>query len=419
MTTRRAFLQSSLAAVALSAATRRPNIVLILADDLGYECLGCNGASEYKTPNLDRLAAAGVRFTNAHSTPLCTPTRVQLMTGKYNFRNYTEFGSLAPNQSTFGHLLQKAGYRTGVAGKWQLAGAIEGTNYKGEGTSPQDAGFDEHCLWQVKSRGSRYWDPIIQVNGKLEAVRKDEYGPNIFEAFADGFFQRHRSRPFFFYYPMVLTHDPFVPTPASASPSAAKRNEPDKAWFGDMVAYMDRVVGNVLASLDRHGLAESTLVIFTGDNGTHPSIVTDTRKGPVRGDKGNTTFAGTHVPFIARGAGSSARGTVCDDLVDFTDFFPTFAEASGGKIPDDHPRDGRTFLPQIRGKKGNPRDHIFCHYAPRWGKFKPARWAMDKTFKLYDDGRFFNYRQDAEEKNPLPAEGPAAAALRKVIDRMS
>jgi arylsulfatase A-like enzyme len=183
---RRAFLQASFAGGAgllakpVPAQTRPPNIVLMMADDLGYECLGCNGALDYRTPRLDAMAAAGVRFTGAHSTPLCTPTRVQLMTGKYNFRNYTEFGALPPGEFTFGHLLQQAGYRTCVVGKWQLAGKVEGTAQRGEGTLPQDAGFDEHCLWQVKNRGSRYWRPIVQINGELQSEMNGRYGPDIF-----------------------------------------------------------------------------------------------------------------------------------------------------------------------------------------------------------------------------------------------
>ncbi|MEX2141381.1 MAG: sulfatase-like hydrolase/transferase, partial [Pirellulales bacterium] len=125
----------------------RPNIVLIMADDLSYECLGVNGGRSYKTPHLDALAAGGVRFTHCYSTPLCTPSRVQLLTGKYNFRNYTQFAHMDLRETTFADLLKSAGYRTCIAGKWQLSGDAQ---------APQQIGFDEYCLWQAAGRrGSR------------------------------------------------------------------------------------------------------------------------------------------------------------------------------------------------------------------------------------------------------------------------
>lgn len=400
-----------------AAAQPPPNIILVMADDLGYECLGCNG-SHYRTPNLDRLAARGVRFTSAHSTPLCTPSRVQLMTGKYNFRNYTEFGSLPRGEETFAHHLRKAGYRTGVTGKWQLAGAIEGTGYKGAGTLPEEAGFDEHCLWQVKARGSRYWDPILQIDGEPHPPRRGEFGPDVFASYAEAFIGRHRRGPFFLYYPMALTHDPFVPTPHSKGVTPPQKRSNDPAWFADMVAYMDHLVGRVLAAVNRAGIARNTLLLFTGDNGTSPAVTTPTRSGPFRGGKGGTTMAGTHVPLIAHQEGVSPRGAVCDDLIDFTDFLPTLLDAAGAEMPARHPRDGRTFLPRVRGEKGRPREHIFCHYEPKWGHFKPARWVMDHRWKLYGDGRFFDLASDPLESRPpisIPAETTETAAKFKEI----
>jgi arylsulfatase A-like enzyme len=408
---RRQFLQcaalgSASAIVANAQQRRSPNIVLIMADDLGYECLACNGATQYQTPRLDAFAASGVRFTAAHATPLCTPTRVQLMTGKYNFRNYTEFGSLKPGEQTFGHLLQKRGYRTCVIGKWQLAGAIQGTGYRGKGSLPDEAGFDEHCLWQVRDRGSRYWEPTIQINGQLESAIKEKYGPDLFAGFAEKFIDSNRNRPFFLYYPMALTHDPFVPTPRSNSVlSTEQKHKNDPKWFSDMVAYMDHCAGRVIAAIEQAGLSDNTLIFFTGDNGTSPAITTMTRNGPYKGGKGGTTEAGTHVPLLARWAGRTPKGALSNDLIDFTDFLPTIAEATQSPIPPEHPRDGRSFLPQVLGQKGKPREWIFCDYNPRWGNNRPpARWAMDHRWKLYGDGRFFDLRQDPLEQKPPVAE---------------
>jgi len=414
---RRQFLFQSLAVTAAAQPRRPPNIVLIMADDLGYECLACNGATEYKTPKLDSLAASGVRFTAAHSTPLCTPTRVQLMTGKYNCRNYTEFGSLPPGEFTFSHMLRNSGYRTCAVGKWQLAGAIRGTNYRAGGTQPEQAGFHEHCLWQVRDRGSRYWDPTVEIDGKPAATLDGKYGPDIFADFARNFIDRHRAQPFFLYYPMALTHDPFVPTPWSGSGlPAGQKQRNDPKWFADMVAYMDESAGRVIAKVDELGLGPDTLILFTGDNGTSPAITTATRGGPYRGGKGGATQAGTHVPLLARWAGRSPKGSVCNDLIDFTDFMPSLAEATGARIPGNHPRDGRGFLARVQGKPGSPREWIFCHYDPRWGKHPPARWAMDHRWKLYGDQRFFDLQADPlETKPPLTGLTPEMRQAQKKL----
>ncbi len=195
-----------------------PNIVLILADDMGYECLGCNGSTEYQTPNLDRLAAEGIRFEHCYSQPLCTPSRVKIMTGQYNFRNYEDFGYLNPNQKTFANLLKDAGYATCIAGKWQLNGLNRNNPGNQDVNRPFHFGFDEYCLWQLhhqKKDGERYADPLITQNGKDLPRKSDLYGPQIFADYICDFIDRKSDKPFFVYYPMVLVHDPFVPTPDS------------------------------------------------------------------------------------------------------------------------------------------------------------------------------------------------------------
>ena len=403
-------------------ASRKPNLILVMADDFGYECLSCNGSKQYKTPNLDSMASAGVRFTEAHSTPLCTPSRVQIMTGKYGFRNYTEFGALRPGERTFGHHLKDAGYQTCVVGKWQLQGSVPGTKQRGVGTSPDQAGFDEHCLWHVRARGSRYWDPLVQTNGATEKKLAGRYGPDVFLEYAEGFIRRNRERPFFLYYPLVLTHDPYVPAPSSGDTTAEEKSKDDTKWFGDMVEYTDTIVGRLLACIERNGIAGNTLVIFTGDNGTRLGVTSQTVDGPVTGAKGLTTAGGTHVPLIAKWPGKSASGATCRDLIDFTDVFPTLSEAAGVPMPKDHPLDGRSFLPQIEGKSGNPREWIFCHYAPKWGGRPHRRWVMDHRWKLYEDGAFHDLRQDPEEKNPLETIPPEAADVverfKSVLGRM-
>lgn len=373
---------------------QRPNIILIMADDLGYECLSCYGSQSYSTTHLDKLAQTGVRFTHCYSQPLCTPSRVQIMTGQYNFRNYTEFGALHPQEVTFAHILQKAGYATCVVGKWQLA-----ARNKGIGTYPAQAGFDEHCLWQVDQLGSRYWNPLIQENGRIREDLEGRYGPDVFLDYIERFMERKKKVPFFIYFPMVLTHNPFLPTPASITPE--NRTEKHPKYFADMVAYMDQIIGKIADKADELGIRKNTVILFTGDNGTNLAIHSKMKDRTVRGGKGTPTDAGTHVPFIANWLGTSPEGRICDDLIDFTDFFPTLAQIAGAAVPENLPVDGRSFLPQIKGRQGIPREWIFCHNDPRWGVWKPCRFVRDKRWKLYDDGRLFDMQADLLERSPI------------------
>jgi arylsulfatase A len=396
----------SFAAPTLAAEPKRPNIVLIMADDFGYECVGANGGG-YKTPNLDALAAGGVRFTQAYSTPLCTPSRVQLMTGRYNCRNYVRFGQLDFKERTFAHVLKAAGYSTFIAGKWQLSGGLKG---------PHDAGFDEYCLWQIyaEEKGSRYADPKIHANGKLLDGLTKKYGEDVFREYIEDFVTRHKDKPFLVYWPMVLTHGPFDPTPDSKP--GAKLN--DKANFPDMVAYLDKSVGKLVAHLDKLGLRENTLILFTGDNGTGRPITSTLDGKPVQGGKGTTTTLGTHAPLIASWPGTAAKGKVCADLIDFTDILPTLAAAAGAELPKGVTLDGRSFLPQVKGEKGTPREWIFCHYEPRQGKNdRKERYAQDARFKLYRDGRFYDLEADPLEQKPLKVENDARKKLQAVLDK--
>jgi len=398
------------------AATRthslKPNIVLIMADDLGYECLGCYGSKSYKTPVLDKLARTGMRFEHCYSQPLCTPSRVKIMTGQYNFRNYVNFGVLDPKQKTFGHLLQGCGYTTCVVGKWQLYGSVnQSAEFRGTGSLPGQAGFDEHCLWQITDRGSRYKDPVMVQNGKTLDGLEGKYGPDVSCDYALNFIERHKTGPFLLYFPMALVHSPFVPTPDSKDWGKDNHKNNTK-YFADMVAYMDKIVGRIVTKLDELGLRENTLVLFTGDNGTARNIRSKMANQVIRGGKGRTTDAGTRVPLVANQPGVIPAGKVCGDLVDFIDFVPTFAEFAGTEIPDDMTIDGRSFLSRLRGEKGNPREWIFCHYDPRWGNRKKRRFVRDKRWKLYANGELYDVPADTLEQNPNPS-GPEAVAARK------
>lgn len=393
----------------------RPNIVLIMADDMGYESLGVNGSTEYRTPNLDRLAATGLRFTNCYSQPICTPSRVKIMTGKYNFRNYEDFGYLNPNQVTFGNMLKDVGYKTCVAGKWQLNGLNRDNPNNQDLERPYKFGFDEYCLWQLNRRrneGERFADPLITQNGKDLPRDPDAYGPQIFADYITDFIDRNSTDPFFVYYPMVLVHDPFVPTPDSPEWSDPERRyEKDTAYYADMMAYTDKIIGQIEAKLKEKGVWNNTLLIFTADNGTHVSVKSETTTGAVWGAKGETINTGNHVPFIASWPAMIDQAGVFDGLIDFADMLPTLAETAGAD-PAAYASDGQSFYPLLAGLLDQTKDKVFIHYTPRWGGKDHGRWVMNGGYKLYRDGRFFNTEADPLEKNPLESLSEEEQALK-------
>lgn len=397
------FLSALIVSISCKKADQLPNIVLVMADDMGYECLGCNGSTEYKTPNLDRLAVEGIRFEHCYSQPLCTPSRVKIMTGQFNFRNYEDFGYLNPNQKTFANLLKDAGYATCIAGKWQLNGLNRNNPGNQDVNRPYHFGFDEYCLWQLhhqKNEGERYADPLITQNGKDLPRKPDLYGPQIFADYVTDFIDRKADQPFLVYYPMALVHDPFVPTPDSPEwPDSSRRYEKDTAYFADMMAYADKIIGQLENKLKEKGIWENTLFIFTGDNGTNTSVISSTSYAKVKGGKGSSKNTGNHVPFIISWPKKMSGKKVSQSLISFADVLPTLCEVAN--IPaSKYVTDGKSLMPVITGNN-DIQDEVFIHYSPRWGNFKSNRWVMNKEYKLYRDGSFFNTTTDTLEKQPL------------------
>ena len=354
-------------------ANDQPNIILIMADDMGYEALSSNGSESCKSPNLDKLAAKGVRFTNGFSNPICTPSRVKLMTGQYNVRNYVKFGWLDREQTTFAHQLKAAGYATAIAGKWQLGKDKD---------SPQHFGFEQSCLWQhtrsgrSKEKGKtidrRFVNPQLEFNGVEKDFTSGEYGPQVCTDFICDFIDQNKKKPFLVYYPMILTHCPFDPTPDStdwdpkrlgSTTYKGDRNDPQR-HFRDMVAYADKAVGQIVAQLKKSGVRDNTLIIFTGDNGTDTPIVTPWNGTKVVGGKGTMSDTGTRVPLIVNWpAGIQKPGRVVDDLVEFTDIFPTICEVTGAKLPKNHPADGASIVPVLRNQAdARKKDWIYIWY---------------------------------------------------------
>ncbi len=394
-----------------------PNIVLIMADDVGIEGLGCYGGVSYKTPALDALAQSGVRFTHAYSQPLCTPTRVQLMTGKYNHRNWKYFGVLDPKERTFGHLLRAAGYATAIFGKWQLQSYDPpdfpgAENRRGTGMHPKDAGFDEYALFHAlhtEDKGSRYANPTMLEGaagqeGKLKTYQ-GKFGEDIWVAKTLDFLDRHRAQPAFVYYPMALPHWPFVPTPNSDDWAPEKPVTESLNYATDMIEYMDTAVGNLIHGLDSKGLRENTLVIFYSDNGTHLQVSSKLSDGrTIQGGKGTTRQTGIHVPLIVSWPGH-IQPAVSDSLVDASDFLPTLMELAGGQLPPQSSFDGISFAPELLGQTGKKREAVFCWYDPRPGEdktqFSREVFALDKDYKYFRDGRLFKFTQRPLEELPI------------------
>ena len=368
---------TTLAALLLGAFTAQandqPNIILIMADDMGYEALSSNGSESCKSPNLDKLAANGVRFTNCFSNPICTPSRVKLMTGQYNVRNYVKFGWLDREQTTFAHQLKAAGYATAIAGKWQLGRDKD---------SPQHFGFEQSCLWQHTRSGRsneygknidrRFVNPQLEFSGVEKDFTNGEYGPQVCTDFICDFIDKNKKKPFLVYYPMILTHCPFDPTPDStdwdpkrlgSTTYKGDRNDPQR-HFRDMVAYADKAVGQIVSQLEKSGVRDNTLIIFTGDNGTDTPIVTPWNGKKVVGGKGTMSDTGTRVPLIVNWpAGIRKAGRVVDDLVEFTDVFPTICEVTTAKLPKNHPGDGASIVPVLRNQADARRkDWIYIWY---------------------------------------------------------
>ena len=392
------------------------NVILIMADDSAVDNYGCYGSTFFKTPRLDALARTGAKFNHCYSEPVCTSSRVKIMTGRDGIRNYVKFGTLDKDETTFGTMMQKAGYATTIAGKWQLHGGDRGT------LAPA-CGFDSYCLWNYPdTTRSRYWNPSIMCDGKLLETTENDYGPDIFTKHIIDFIGKNKDRPFFAYYPMVLTHAPFPKTPDTRADSS---DLPESLkHYRDMNAYADKCVGKIVDALDAAGLRERTVVIYTTDNGTDRALTYPFENEQRKGQKAFAIDGGCHAPLIVNCPGTVHAGIVSDDMVDFSDFLPTIADITHAKLPDVE-LDGRSFWPQCRGEKGDPRQWIFQYYYP---KFVPAAekhgqginqreiiWAQNQKFKLYRDGTLYAVA-DRQETTAIPSgTSPESDAARDLL----
>lgn len=398
---------------ALGAGTsENPNIIFILADDFGYEIPTIDGGQSYSTPNIDRLARQGLRFTRGHSSPLCSPSRFMILTGKYNFRNYfaDSWGYMDITQRTIANMMKAAGYATCAAGKWQLDGGD---------TSIHTFGFDNYIVTKpFKLSGSGedfdifYKNPKIYKNANFlpSSETAGKYGEDMCRDYMFNFIDSNKASPFFIYWAPNLPHKPFSPTPddpefASWNPYKLQEKK-DSVFYPSMVKYLDKEIGMLMDKLANMGLEQNTILIFAGDNGTETSIRSLFNGKWIKGGKAYSTENGTHVPLIVSWPGTVVPQTINNNLIGFTDFLPTIADLAHTTIPAEFGiTDGVSFAPQILGNAATPRKWLYTYYDPnRYGPDGRAAqiWAQDTTYKLYDSASLlYNYILDPQEKRPI------------------
>lgn len=341
--------------------TEKPNILFILADDIGYEKLGCYGGVNTFTPNLDEMATKGVIFTKTYGSPVCTPSRMSIYTGCYTPRHkhttvlpvhlgtkeYVDFN----NQfTTYAQLLRDSGYQTSVTGKWQLA-TLE---YHPEHC--KSAGFDSWCVWQIWKDGEktkRYWAPTLNRDGQIINATESDFGPNLLTQYVIDRMKAAKiaNQPFLIHHNIMLPHVPIVKTPNEIESG-------EEASLDHMIAYMDKQVGILLDAINEMGLSSNTYVFFVGDNGTDVITPRMTRNGQVTGGKRTLNDGGTHLPFIALAPGRIPANNKINDLIDFADFFPTLCELASVPIPTNVAPDGISFVNLLTGKGPGQRQWV-------------------------------------------------------------
>jgi arylsulfatase A-like enzyme len=416
------------------AADRTPNIVFILADDLGYTDVACYGSRYYETPNIDKMAAEGLKFTNGYTCgPNCQPTRAALMSGQYGPRTgvYTvgsidrfdwksrplrpvdNVQALPLGKVTIAQALKSAGYATGMFGKWHLGQQAE--------YHPKRRGFDE----AIVSMGQHF----DFVTAPKVSYPSGTYLADFLTDKAVDFITRHKDAPFFLYLPHFAVHAPHQAKPDlikkfAGKPAAGGHHDPT---YAAMIASVDESVGRVLKTLEDLGLSEETLVIFSSDNGGVGGYAREgigkaggiTDNAPLRGGKGMLYEGGIRVPYLVRWPGKIPAGTQCDRPIISVDLYPTLVELAGGKAPADYPLDGTSYLGLLTGGgKGTwDRDALYWHFPGYLGAAK-GTWRTTpvgvirsgdwKLLEFFETGKLelYNTRDDLGETTDLAAVQP-------------
>lgn len=353
--------------------TKKPNIIFILADDLGIGNISCYGSDQFKTPNIDKLASTGMRFTHGYTAPLCGPSRALILTGRQPFRtgttNQDRVGKLEPSKEIcLPSVLKTAGYTSLMVGKWSQFPL-----------QPADFGFDQYMRFQASGK---YWNTqpankSYTKNGEIVPLLAGEYLPDLMHNQVVDFISKNKNKPFFAYYSMSHIHGEILPTPDSKPDS--------KDLYTDNINYMDKLVGKLVKALDSLKMRQNTIIVFMGDNGTAAEGASRaTVQGKkLSGKKGDMLECGSLVPWIVNWKGGGQSGKVIDDLVDATDWMPTFAALTGAKLPENVILDGKSFAPQLKGEKGTPREWIFMELGNQW-YVREEKWKLNRANELFD-----------------------------------
>ena len=401
----------------LTSASEKPNVVLILADDLGMECLSAFGGESYHTPNLDQLAKQGMKFDHCFAAPYCTPSRAQILTGNYPFKNgikgliYKEHQKtkLSPTENpSFSATFQRHGYRTFIAGKWQLSIL---KNYD----TIKDFGFDSYRCWQIfdaqRNKTNRHYQYTYRTNGVAQKeFQPKRYGP---DAMCDFLIQEikqsHQNKqPFMAYYTSLLPHWPWVPTPDSKDQKMPSGRLGNKKFLGDMITYLDKNVGRLLDTLDELGIRDNTIVMFVADNGTDQNGILSRWNGKtVKGAKGALNDRGTRVPLIVRWPAKVAAGSSCSDLIDISDIFPTLCSCAGLEPGND--LHGQSFFPQLEGRPGVPRSWVFMQNEAGY-YIRDKNWIIDSKGKVRPTARL--------DLTPAPVQNKFSEPQKKQISEL-
>ena len=427
---------------AFAESSDRPNIIFIMADDLGYGDLGCYGQKRIKTPHIDRLAREGMRFTDFYAgSTVCAPSRCVLMTGYHTGHTFIRGNgkdNLRPGDVTVAEVLKEAGYATCLAGKW-------GLGHEGSTGVPTRQGFDHFFGYLDQHHAHNYYPRFLVRNekrvllknvvpkegqyGQGVATKKIDYSHDLIAAEALSFIDRSHEKPFFLYLSLTLPH---------ANNEAGRRGMevPELGAYADndwplvqkehaaMISRMDSDVGRVIDRLEKYGIDENTIVLFTSDNGPHREGGNDPdfndSNGPLNGIKRSLTEGGIRVPMIARWPGKVAAGSTSSHAGAFWDVMPTLADLAGstGKVPADI--DGISFAPTLLGR-GKQKAHDFLYWAfyerggaraARQGNWKAVQQPYSTPVRLYD------LSSDIGEKNDIAAKHPEVVAkLTKLMDQ--
>ncbi len=431
---------------AAPAAWPRPNVVLVITDDQGYGELACHGNKVIKTPNLDKLHSESVRFTAFHVSPTCAPTRASLMTGRHEFRSgvthtINERERLGLGATTIAEVLKKAGYTTGVFGKWHLGDQ--------EPYQPNQRGFDEVFvhggggIGQTfrgscgDAPGNKYFDPAIRHNGTF--VKTTGYCTDIFFTQALRWIKASKDRPFFAYITTNAPHGPLVCPEAYSRPYRDAGLSTGHAAFYGMITNIDENVGILTDKLEQWGLAENTLLIFMTDNGSAQAGPARRRRrgakpgtpppkplynAGMRGKKGTAHEGGTRVPAFFRWKGRTRVGVDVGALTAHIDIFPTLAELCGGKIPAGVALDGRSLVPLLKDPEADWADRYLFVHLGRWGKGKAAGSkygacaVRSQRFRLVGNNALYDIAADpGESTNVIDKHPEVVATMRKAYDQ--